>query len=129
MNWILPLLKEIAKSAPVCAAGLVVLGFSGYWFGMTKFALASELEEVMAQAEADREASLRGTKMILDRIELSDTNEEIREVEEELAQMELLSMDADPNSGSAEIIRDSIRNLNLDLEELRLRRDRQMEAE
>jgi hypothetical protein len=119
MNWIIPLLKEIAKGAPVCAAGLLVLGALGYWWGSTTFALAQDLE-------AERIANTEGFQMILDRIELSDINEEIREVEEELAQMELLSMDTDPASGSADIIRDSIRNLNLDLEELRLKRDQQL---
>lgn len=118
-TWLPPFLVGLARTAPVCFAGLLLLSLAGYYFSTSTFARAETVAEQAAKFE-------NGIDLILIRLDVSDAEGKLREIgssirtkEAQLADMMTVLDGMDPSSNAAAILRENIRELNLDLGDLR----------
>jgi len=118
-TWLLPLVTTLWKNRRVCLVGLILLGVIGYNWSMSTFAMAETVERQGVRLDT-------GIALILVRLDVSDAEGKLREItadirakQAQLDDMTTVLDGMDLNAPPAAILRQNIRELSLDITDLR----------
>jgi TolA-binding protein len=127
--WAIQLGERIAKTAPMCASGILLMGALLFSYSAQNYASAADLQDLSTTINQNFNVLLCRLNLSDAERVVSDVQGQIRQKEREIADLEIVISDialssiVGTGSTSQNTLRDRAFELNQDLTELRARLD------